>query len=168
MKFSDFIAFIALIISLISLYQSKKSLAQSQAAQDQSQKNQIDDAKSELLSLISDGKSILNTTRIEIGALQAEYDAEPQPVQALLHNYTSLFDSYLPTIEAALAVLTSDWNIVNEWSGTISFSDLRREKAQVQDDLHNYENANSQAVHLIDKFREKLHLAREYASGATS
>ena len=167
MKFSEIIAFFALIISLISFYQSKKSLAQSQAAQDQSQKNYVEGAKSELHALISDGKSLLNTTRIAIGALQAEFDGEPQPVQVLLHNYVSLFDSYLPTIEAALADLTSDWNTVDAWSGAISFSDLMREKARVQDDLKNYENANNQAIHLIETFREKLRLARDHASNAT-
>ena len=164
MTFSDIIAFIALIFSSISLYQSRKSLAQSKAAQDQSQTNYIDIAKAELLSLISDGKLILNETRIEISALHAEFDAETQPVQVMLHNYTSLFDSYLPAISSALERLDSDWNIVNAWSDTISFSDLMREKARVQDDLQNYKTSNNQAMQLIETFREKLQLAREHAS----
>ncbi len=167
MKISDIIAVIALIVSLISLYQSKKSLDQSRAVQSQSQRNQIDDAKTELLGLISDCKFILNTTRIDIAALKAEFDAESQPVQVLLHNFTDLFNSYLPNVETALHALTSDWNAVNAWSGIISFSDLMRKKARIQDVLQESEIANNQAIDLVEAFREKLQMARKHSSSAT-
>ncbi len=167
MEISEILPFIALIVSLIILYQSKKALDQSRAVQRQSQENQIDVTRAELLRLMSDCTRVLNTTRIDIGALKAEFDDESQPVQVLLHNFTDLFDSYLPNIETALDVLTSDWNAVNAWSGTISFSDLMREKARIQDALQEYEIANSQADHLIETFREKLQMAREHNTGAT-
>ncbi len=168
MEISEILPFIALIVSLIILYQSKKALDQSRAVQRQSQENQIDVTRAELLRLMSDCTRVLNTTRIDIGALKAEFDDESQPVQVLLHNFTDLFDSYLPNIETALDVLTSDWNAVNAWSGTISFSDLMREKARIQYALQEYEIANNQAIHLVETFREKLQMAREHSSSATT
>ncbi len=167
MEISDILPFVALIVSLIILYQSKKALDQSRAVQRQSQENQIDVTRAELLRLMSDCTRVLNTTRIDIGALKAEFDDESQPVQVLLHNFTDLFDSYLPNVETALHALTSDWNAVNAWSGIISFSDLMRKKARIQDALQESEIANNQAIQSIETFRERIQMAREHNTGAT-
>jgi len=163
MDTSDYIAIFALIISFGSLYINKKALDNAKESQQSAEKKIIESEKSELLKQISDNKSVLNKARIEIGALRANFDIEPQPVKAIMKNFTSLFTENLPTIEYAISNLESDHNKLSKWREDMSFSDIMRFKASCHEDLKQFEISYEQAIQCIDIFKEKLTEAKKRA-----
>ncbi len=165
MATSDWIAIGALGVSLISLHLSKRSLENSKTVTDASQAFRVAEAKSELLTILSESRSVLNRTRIDIGALKAIYDNEKQPVQILMQNYISLFTEYLPTVETALKQVEADWISVQSWTDEIGISDILRRKSDCQSDLKDHENCYEQAVYLIEEFRTVLARARQHSRG---
>jgi len=164
---SDIVATFALIISFGSFYIAKKSLNFAIEMQKTTERKLIENEKAELLRQISDNKSILNNARIEIGALQASFGIETQPVKELMKNYTNLFTGFLPSIERALALLESDYaNLIN-WHGEMSYSDIMRTKATSYEALKQYETSHEQAIQCIAIFKEKLKQAKDYANRET-
>jgi len=126
----------------------------------------IENEKAELLRQVSNNKSILNNVRIEIGALQANFGIETQPVKELMKNYTNIFTEFLPSIERALSLLESDYaNLIN-WRGEMSYSDIMRTKASSYEALKQYETSHEQAIQCIAIFKEKLKQAKDYVNGA--
>ena len=163
----DYVAITALIISLGSLLVNKKALDNAKLAQVSADNKLIESEKSEILKQISDNKSVLNKARIEIGALKANFEIEPQPVQAIMSNFTSLFTENLPTIENAISKLESDYaNIIN-LKEKVSYSDIVEYKATCYEHFKGCEIGNEQAMECIKIFKEKLKLAHEHVQGAT-
>jgi len=154
------IAAVALIVSILSLVISKLSYDRAGRIHDQQQVNAALQAKVALLALMSDCAATLNATRVDIGALKAYYDAEPESVKSLLVNFVGLFTEYLPSIEHALAVVETDRRAVASWGGGIPIADLEREKARMYNDLKAFQFADKQAQSLLRTFKEKLDLAR--------
>jgi hypothetical protein len=154
----------ALVVSVISLYLSKRSFEYSRSATETSQNIRAAEAKTELLALLSECRSVLNRTRIDIGALKAIYDTESQSVHALMVNYVSLFTEYLPRIEAALEQVETDWAAVQSWTNEIGTADLLRRQSEYHDGLKSFQNAHEQSVHMIEKFRIVLAEAKRFTN----
>jgi len=163
---SDIVAIFALIISFGSFYIGKRSLDFAIEMQKTTERKLIENEKAELLRQVSNNKSILNNVRIEIGALQANFGIETQPVKELMKNYTNIFTEFLPSIERALSLLESDYaNLIN-WRGEMSYSDIMRTKASSYEALKQYETSHEQAIQCIAIFKEKLKQAKDYVNGA--
>jgi len=167
MDSSDYIALIALIISFGSLYINKKALDNANVAQILANKKLIESEKTEILKQISDNKSVLNKARIEIGALQANFEIEPQPVKTLMHEFTSLFTNNLPTIEYAISNLEADHNKILNWRGDMNYTDIMKFKANCHEELRNFEISHEQAIQCINIFKEKLLIAKKRAGYVT-
>ncbi|MFA7350553.1 MAG: hypothetical protein WC009_07305 [Methylotenera sp.] len=166
MNTSDIVAIFALIISFGSFYIGKRSLDFAIEMQKTTERKLIENEKAELLRQVSNNKSILNNVRIEIGALQANFGIETQPVKELMKNYTNIFTEFLPSIERALSLLESDYaNLIN-WRGEMSYSDIMRTKASSYEALKQYETSHEQAIQCIAIFKEKLKQAKDYVNGA--
>lgn len=95
---------------------SKKSLQHAIEAQTRSDEKDFESTRAELMNQISDCRSLLDKTRIEIGTARAYFDAEPVAVQNLLKSYTGLFNEYLPSVEHAIGQCDEDWNHVSLWN----------------------------------------------------
>jgi hypothetical protein len=162
MSASVVIAGLALVVSILSLVISKRSFERSGEVYEQGRRDAAAQRKRELLVLMSDCRSSLNSTRVNIGALTAIFDAEPQAVQVLLVNYVGLFDGYLPSVERALESLDVDRKAVADWAGAISLADLEHQYARIYDDLKTFQFVDAQASSLIATFNEKLALARAF------
>ena len=167
MTISDTVALFALLISFGSFYISKRSLDFAIAMQKSTERKLIENEKAELLKQISNNKSILNNARIEIGALQADFGIEPQPVKMLMENYTNIFSDFLPSIERMISILEGDYTKLANWPGEISYSDIMRTKAVFHEDLKQFETSHKQAIQCIAIFKEKLKLAKDYAHSST-
>lgn len=167
MTVSDTVALFALLISFGSFYISKRSLDFAIEMQKATEKKLIENEKSELLKQISNNKSVLNNARIEIGALQADFSIEPQPVKMLMKNYINIFSEFLPSIERMIFRLEGDYSKLANWPGEISYSDIMRTKAVFYEDLKQFETSHNQAIQCIAIFKEKLKLAKDYEHGST-
>jgi len=110
--------------------------------------------------MISDNKSVLNKARIEIGALQADFEIEAQPVKALMSQYATIFTVNLPVIEAAISNLDETYSNISNWRGDISYVDIIRKKAEFHEDLKQFESSHEQAIKCVEIFKEKLKQAR--------
>jgi len=163
MTTSDIIAVSALIFSAGSYYISKKSLELATEIQRGAERKLIEQERIELLRQISDNKAILNNARIEIGALQANFNIELQPVKELMKNYVNMFTEFLPSIERTLTLLENDYSKLINWHGEMSYADIMQAKASSYEDLMNYQVAHEQAIQCIAIFKEKLMHAKEHA-----
>jgi hypothetical protein len=166
MSASVVIAGLALVVSILSLVISKRSFERSGQVYEQARRDAVAQRKRELLVLMSDCRSSLNSTRVDIGALKAVFDAEPQAVQVLLVNYVGLFDGYLPSVAGALESLEVHSKAVANWAGAISLADLEHQYARIYDDLKTFQFAGAQATSLIATFKEKLALAIAFRKNA--
>ena len=160
MAASDIIAIFAVIISLGSYFISKKSLDFVIAMQKTSESKQIDNEKSELLRQISNNKSILNDVRIEIGVLQANFDAESLSIKKLMGNYTNIFTSTLSKIESTISDLETEYSKLINWSGEMSYSDIMRAKAAYHEDSKQFEMSHEQGIKCVTIFKEVLAQAK--------
>ena len=174
METSVIIALIALIVSIGSLLItwwatniSKTSLEHAIETSNKSDRNNNEREKLDLLQSLSEARAVLERTRIDIGALKANFDAETQPVREPMKSYTSLFNSYLPKIEITSKQIEEDWSKLMEYSDDISFHDLIRHKAIYNERLTNFEIVRDNAIHLMAEFEIKLKQAKEYVSSAT-
>jgi hypothetical protein len=165
MSSSDIIAIFAVLISFGSFFISKKSLDFAIGMQKATESKLIEHEKTELLRQISNNKSILNNARIEIGALQANFNIEPLPVKKLMDNYTDIFTSFLPKIEKTISYLEVDYGNLINWTGEMSYSDIMRTKATYYEDLKQFETSHEQAIQCIAIFKEKLNQAKSHAEG---
>ncbi len=167
MNTSDVIAIFALVISFGSLYINKIALDNAKEIQKDAEKKLIENEKINLLKQISDNKSILNKTRIEIGALRANFEIEPQPVKVIMRQFTNIFTESLPSIEDVISYLEDTYNNITNWRGEMSYSDILHTKASYHEDLKQFEISHEQAIQCIAIFKEKLKLAKEHVNGAT-
>ena len=85
------LALIALVVSvcgfLVSIWSaviSHKALNHNRNSYEEQQRIAFERERSQLLEIFNDSRKLLDKTRIEIGALKAQFDAEPETVKALL------------------------------------------------------------------------------------
>ena len=113
------------------------------------------------------GHCTLDRTRVEIGTLKAIFDAEPQPVQALLSNFTSLFTEYLPKVEGGVRQAAALWDEVAEWRASTGLDTLIHHEARYRALLREDEMVRDSALYMINVFNDKLEKAREHVGRAT-
>lgn len=167
MEASDYFAAFALIFTAGSFWITRKALQHAKDTQKSSEKNLIEYEKTEILRQISENKSILNKSRIEIGALQENFNIEPQPVKELMKNFTSIFTESMPSIEYAISCLETDHEKFNNWHGNLNYTDIMRAKAAFHEELKQFEISHEQTIKCIAIFEEKLKEAKNYVNGAT-
>lgn len=171
---STWISVLALVISALSLaaavwasYVGQQSLSHARKTYDEQLSISFARERSQLLQLITQNQAVLEKTRITIGALKAKFDAAPQPVQALLRNYTNLFTEYLPRIEGSIRQCSALWHEVSEWDEKRGIHALvhhqARYRALMEDDL----TAHDQGLIMVGLVEEKLAQATAYVSGTT-
>ena len=152
MEISDYIAALALIISFSSLCVAKRSLDHSKTTQKKSDQIFFDNEKNELLQMLSNNKSLLNKARIEIGALKANFEIEPQSVKNLMNQYANIFTEFLPKIEKAICNLEELHGKIHKWKDDISHKDIIRCKAEFYEDLKGFEITYEAAFACASKF----------------
>ena len=171
---STWISVLALVISALSLaaavwapYVGQQSLSHARKTYDEQLSISFARERSQLLQLITQNQAVLEKTRITIGALKVKFDAAPQPVQALLRNYTNLFTEYLPRIEGSIRQCSALWHEVSEWDEKRGIHALvhhqARYRALMEDDL----TAHDQGLIMVGIVEEKLAQATAYVSGTT-
>jgi len=170
---ATWIAVVALVVSVLSFttavcsaWISKSSLAHTRKRHEQERRESFERQRSELLEVINTSRSTLDRARIEIGTLKAIFDAEPQPVRALLVNYSSLFTEYLPKIEGGVRQSTALWDEVAGWDQSKGTSTLIQHQARFRALLHEDQMARENGIYMVGVFKEKLEQARKYVSGA--
>ena len=84
MEISNILAILAVLISIGGLIYAKKSFHLSKSIQDKTNEMEIDIQKNELLQIISNNKQLLNKSSIDLGALKADFEVEPQPIKTLM------------------------------------------------------------------------------------
>jgi len=170
---STWIAVIALglsvlsfVVSVWSAWVSHRGLAHTRDAYEQERRESFERQRSSLLEVINTSRSTLDRTRVEIGTLKAIFDAEPQPVRALLSNYSSLFTEYLPKVEGGVHQAGALWDEVAEWDPSTGMSALILHEARFRALLHDDQMVREHALYMINELRQKLEQARSYVSGA--
>lgn len=167
MEDQKLIAWIALGISVLSFgtsvwsaWISHRSYNHAKSVHDTEQELAFEKERSELLEVINTSRSILDKTRIEIGTLKAQFDAEPARVQALLVNYTDLFTEFLPRVEAGVSQATAIWNEVAEWSFKTGINAMVAHQSRFRALIHEDQTAHESALYCIGVFKEKLDRAK--------
>ena len=162
------LSIVALVVSIGSLVVtawatqlSKRSLHHAIDVQGRSDQREFERVRSELLNQISDSRSVLDKTRIEIRTLQANFQAEPPAVQAPMASYVVLFTKYLPDIEQAIRQCDELWNDVSSWSEEKSHAELMQARATLYRCLKDDEIAQESGVYLVNVFKTKLELTKQ-------
>jgi len=168
------IAIAALIVSGLSLaaalwssWVSHRALRHTREAYENERRETFERERATLLEVINTSRSTLDRARVEIGAAKAVFDAESQPVQVLLSSYRSLFDEYLPRVEAGVRQATALWDEVAAWDSSRGHGALIQHQAKFRALLHEDQMAYEQAVFMVNELRGKLDDARRYVAGAT-
>lgn len=167
------ISIVALLVSIGSLgitvwatKLSKKSLDHAIDVQTKGEEKEFERLRAELLMQIADSRRLLDKTRIEIGTLKADFDAEPQPVQVVMKNYTNLFTGYQPEVEASIRQLDMLWKEVSCWSKEKSHHELMDTKAVLYRSLKDDEVVYDSGVYMVSVFKAKLEIAKQHVTNA--
>ncbi len=145
----------------------KRSLDHAIGAQERIEEKEFERFRAELLMQIADNRRILDRTRIEIGTIKANFDAEPQPVQVLMRNYTKLFTEYLPNVEASIQQLDALWERVSGWSSDKSHKELMDAKAILYRSLKDDEVVYDSGIYMVNEFKARLEMVKDRVSHAT-
>lgn len=151
----------SVVVTIWATRISKKSLQHAIDVQVRIDQKEFERLRSELLNQISDSRSILNKTRIEIGTLQANFQAEPSIVQDRMRKYISLFTDYLPKIEKSIQQCDQQWNEVSNWSMEETNSKLMQAKAIFYRCLKDDEVVQESGLYAVNVFKTKLELAKQ-------
>lgn len=169
MDLSVTISIIAIIVSLGSLGVaiwatriSKTSLDHAIKVQEKSDEKEIEMLRSELLMQLADNRRILDKTRIEIGTIKADFDAQPHSVQVMMSNYIDLFTSYLPKVEASIQQLDGLWQEISGWSKEKEYKELMEAKAVFYRSQKDDEVVYDSGMYMVNEFKMKLALAKEH------
>ena len=161
------IAIFALLISIGSLSVtvwatklSKKSLNHAIDIQVKGEEKEFERLRAELLMQIADSRRLLDKTRIEIGTLKADFDAEKQPVKVIMGSYTNLFTEYLPKVEASIQQLDMLWKEISGWSKEKSHRELMDTKAVLYRSLKDDEVVYDSGVYMVNVFKARLEAVR--------
>jgi hypothetical protein len=162
------LALIALVISvcgfLVSIWSaviSHKALNHNRNSYEEQQRIAFERERSQLLEIFNDSRKLLDKTRIEIGALKAQFDSESEPVKELLVNYTDLFSKYLPMITGGLRQANALWNEVANWDESTGIHALVHHQARFRALVLDDQRAHDQGLYCVSVFKEKLKLAKE-------
>lgn len=175
MELALVVSIIAALISLGSLAVtiwatriSKQSLNHAINIQERMDSKEFERTRSDILIQIADCRKVLDKTRIEIGALKTNFDAEPQPVQLILSPQGGLFSDYLPKVEGAIRLLDALKNDVLEWTTDKPYGELMNAKAVLYQQLKDNEVVYDAGIYSVNEFKTKLELAKEYVKGSAS
>jgi hypothetical protein len=168
MDLSTGLSIIALIVAVgsfaVTIWATRisdKAFKQAIDVQTRSDEKEFERTRTDLLNQIADSRSILDKTRIEIGAVKANFDVEPPGVQSLLKNYVPLFTEYLPSIERAVKDCDALWQDVSSWTKEKGHGELMQAKATSYRTLKDDEVVQESAVYAVNVFKEKLGTAKE-------
>jgi hypothetical protein len=168
MDIATTIALIALLVSggslCVTLWAtriSKKSLNHATELQEKNEEKEFERMRADLLMQIVDNRGLMDKTRIEIGTLKADFDAEPKPVRMMMRNNTKLFTDYLPRVEASIQQLDMRWQDVSGWSKEKSHRELMDAKANLYRSLKDDEVVYDSGIYCIKEFRAQLEVARQ-------
>jgi len=168
------ISIIAVLISLGSfgvtiwaIRISKRALDHAIDVQVGIEEKEFDRLRADLLMQIADSRRILDKTRIEIGTIKANFDAEPQPVQAIMRSYTNLFTQYLPKVEESIQQLDVCWQDIAGWANDKTHKDLMNAKALLYRSLKDDEVVYDSGIYMVHEFKTKLKMVKEHVTHAT-
>lgn len=140
---------------------SKRSLNHAIAIQEKGEEKEFQRLRTELLMQIADSRMVLDKTRIEVGTLKADFDAEPQAVQQMMRNYINLFTDYLPRVEFSIQQLDILWKDVSAWPKDKSHHELMDAKAVLYRSIKDDEVVYDSAMFMVSEFRAQLSVARQ-------
>ena len=170
---STWVSIVALVVSALSFFAamwaawvSHRTLEHARAVHQEERRLSFERERSQLLETINTSRLLLDRTRIKIGTLKAQFDAAPQPVQALLQNYTDLFTDYLPRVEAGVRQCGMLWSEIAEWNQDTGIHALVQHQAKLRAVVNDDQIAHDQGLFLIGVFEEKMAEATEYVSNA--
>jgi hypothetical protein len=143
---------------------SKRSLNHAKEIQEKAEEKEFERMRVELLMQIADDRRLLDKTRIKIGTLKVDFDAEPQPIQVIMRNYTSLFTNYLPRVESSINQLDILWKEVSGWSNEKSYRELMDAKAVLYRSLKDDEVVYDSGIYMVNEFKAQLEVARQRVS----
>ena len=158
---------LSFLAALWATWVSHRAYKHSRATDERDQGLAFQRERAQLLDILNVSRGMLDTTRIEIGALKATFDAEPEPVKAMLVNYTTLFTEYLPTIEGALHRTNELWADIAKRDPNKDIDMLIQQQAILRSALHGDKVAHDQGLQMVATFREKLVSARQRATART-
>jgi hypothetical protein len=171
---ATWVSILALVVSCLSFmaalwaaWVSHHTLAHARDVHSEDQQIAFERERSELLEVINTSRMLLEKTRIRIGTLKARFDAAPQPVKALLVNYTSLFSEYLPRIEAGCRQCHALWDEVAAWDDEKGIHALVHHQAKFRKLVGDDQVAHDNGIFLVEIFEEKMAKALSYVSHAT-
>ncbi len=154
----------SLSITIWATKLSNRSLSHAIEIQEKGEEKEFERLRIDLLMQIADDRRLLEKTRIEIGTLKAEFDAESQPTKKIMRNYINLFNEYLPRVEASIKQLDILYNDVSGWSKEKSHRELMDAKAVLYRSLKDDEVAHDCGTYLVSVFRAQLEVARQRVS----
>jgi hypothetical protein len=174
MDLSTEISIVALLVSIGSLAitvwatkLSKKSLDHAIDVQAKGEEKEFERLRTELLMQIANSRRLLDMTRIEIGTIKANFDAEPQPVQVIMKNHTNLFTDYLPNVEASIRQLDMLWKEISSWTKEKAHRELMDTKAILYRSLKDDEVVYESGIYMINVFKAKWEITRQHVEHAT-
>jgi hypothetical protein len=153
----------SLIVTIWATRISRRSLEHAIGVQERTEEKEFERLRTELLNQISDSRAILDKTRIEIGTLQANFQAEPQPIQVRMANYTSLFTEYLPKVSMSIQQLDALWADVLGWSKEKGHRELMEARAVLYRSIKDDETVQDSGIYMVNVFKAKLELAKQQA-----
>jgi hypothetical protein len=158
----------SLSVTLWATRLSNRSLNHAIKIQEKGEEKEFERLRVELLMQIADDRRLLDKTRIEIGTLKADFDAEPQPIQVMMRNYTNLFTVYLPKIEASIKQIDMLWKDVSDWSKEKNHRELMDAKAVLYKSLKDDEVVYDAGIYMVNEFKAQLEVARQRVSQSGS
>ena len=171
---TTWVSILALVVSCLSFLAalwaacvSHRTLAHAREVHSENQSIVFERERSELLEVINTSRMLLENTRIRIGTLKARFDAAPQPVKALLANYTSLFSDYLPRIEAGSRQCHALWDEVAGWDDEKGIHALVHHQAKFRKLVGDDQIAHDSGIFMVEVFEEKMAKATSYVTHAT-
>lgn len=175
MDISIVIAVAALIVSVgsfgVTIWAtrlSEKSLNHAIDIQAIGEEKEFQGLRTGLLMQIADSRRLLDKTRIEIGALKADFDIEKQSVKVIMAGYTSLFTDYLPKVESAIAQLDHLWKDVSSWTTEKSYSELMAAKAVLYRSLKDDELVYDSGIDLTNAFKARWEVVKKDIKNTSS
>lgn len=174
MDLSTGLSIVALIVSVGSLgvtvwatRLSKKSLNHAIDVQEKGEEKEFERLRAELLMQIADSRRLLDKTRIEIGTIKADFDAEKQPVKVIMASYTNLFTEYLPKVEASIQQLDTLWKEISNWSKEKSHRELMDARAVLYRRLKDDEVVYDSGIYMVNVFKARMEAVKRDVAYST-
>ena len=151
----------SLSVTLWATRLSNKSLNHAIEIQQKNEEKEFERLRTDLLMQVADSRRLMDKTRIEIGTLKADFEAEPQPIKMLMANYANLFTYYFPKVEDSISRLDILSKDVSGWPNEKSYRELMNAKALLYQSLKQDEVVYDVAIYLINEFKAQLQVARK-------